>query len=267
MNRMSRSRDRAVREACPVAPIARARPRGSDSPEFLLEKALKARTAGTRAKYAKRGLAHPDGVDLDTRALLLRQLYLSQLEGRRFAEALESALEAVSTGVMPDVARQDAARACLGLGDTRRAMDQLRIASRVCPASRRAFHLWTLGSALYLNGHAKAAVGALERAVRWGTRDKPLYRAQLALAQLAAGDVPSQLELTELRDALEVVPCGRGYGQFVLGELAYQLGEHDASRRHLEAFVQRSTSGRVALQVALEAEVRRAQEVLSKLTS
>lgn len=262
---MSRSRERAVRESCPAPPLARARPRGSESPELLLQKASRARTPATRAKYAKRGLAHPDGVDLDTRALLLRQLYLSQMEGRRFREAHESALLAVATGVMPDVARQDAARACLGLGDHRKAVEHLRIATRVCPASRRAFHLWTLGSSLYLAGAHQPAVGALTRAVRWGTRDKPLYRAQLALARLEFGDDSAFEELRELRDALESVPCGQGYGQFVLGELTFHLGESDAALRYLDNFVKRSTTGRIALQVALEAEVNRAQELITKL--
>ncbi len=50
--------------------------------------------------------------------MLLRQLYLSQMEGRHFAEALEVAEQMpITCNVMADVARQDAARACLGLGD------------------------------------------------------------------------------------------------------------------------------------------------------
>src|SRR5690349_10016727 len=102
-----------------------------------------------RAKYAARGLSHDGNVDHTTRAMLLRQLYLSHMEGRRFDEALVAAEQMVSLAVMPDVARQDAARACLGLGDRARAIEHLRLASRVSPPSRRAFHLWTLGSVLY----------------------------------------------------------------------------------------------------------------------
>ncbi|MBX3184174.1 MAG: tetratricopeptide repeat protein [Polyangiaceae bacterium] len=203
-------------------------------------------------------------MDLDTRALLLRQLYLSQMESRAFTEALDTALQAVATGVMPDVARQDAARACLGLGDQRRAVDHLRIASRVCPASRRAFHLWTLGSSLYLAEDYVSAVGALTRAARWGTRDKPLYQAQLGLARWRAGQLATS-ELAALFDALELAPCGRGYGQFVLGELGHALGQTSVARRYLTAFVERAGGGRVALQVALEAELRRAKHILSEL--
>src|SRR5262245_38420671 len=87
------------------------------APEVFLRKATLARTSGMRAKYALRGLGVGSALSRTTRAMLLRQLYLSQMEARRFAEALETAQEMVTLGVMPDVARQDAARACLGLGE------------------------------------------------------------------------------------------------------------------------------------------------------
>jgi tetratricopeptide (TPR) repeat protein len=195
--------------------------------------------------------------------MLLRQLYLSLMEDQRFAEALEMARQMVALDVMQDVARQDAARACLGLSDIEGAVQHLRLASRVSPPARRAFHLWTLGTVLYLNGRAEAAVPALARAVRWGTRDKPLYRAQLALAERQCGQ--STPDLRDLYDKLLGVPCGRGYGRFVLGELAYHLGEHVASRECLEEFIERTTSGRVALAVALDGELRRARELLLRL--
>ncbi len=271
---MARSRDPLCESpqtpATPAPPLAKAGPglpveaSEHQSPEDWLARASRARSSDSRAKYARRGLAHPSGVDLDTRALLLRQLYLSQMESRAFAEALDTALLAVATGVMPDVARQDAARACLGLGDPHRAAAHLRIASRVCPASRRAFHLWTLGSSLYLAEDHESAIGALTRAARWGTRDKPLYQAQLGLARWRAGQLPTS-ELAPLFDALESAACGRGYGQFVLGELGHALGQASVARRYLTAFVERAGSGRVALQVALEAELRRAQRLLNEL--
>src|SRR6185369_2817501 len=87
------------------------------SPEMMLRKASLARTPLSRAKYAKRGLSHRGALDRTTRTMLLRQLYLSHMEGRRFAEALTIAEQMLEGAVMPDVARQDAARACLGLGD------------------------------------------------------------------------------------------------------------------------------------------------------
>ena len=85
----------------------------SQSPEIMLRKATLARTPVARAKYAERGLSHNGAVDRTTRAMLLRQLYLSHMEGRRFEEALMVAEQMLTGAVMPDVARQDAARACL----------------------------------------------------------------------------------------------------------------------------------------------------------
>ncbi|HEY3495796.1 MAG TPA: tetratricopeptide repeat protein, partial [Polyangiaceae bacterium] len=111
------------------------------TPEAMLRKASLARTPVSRAKYAQRGLSHRGTLDRTTRTMLLRQLYLSHMEGRRFGDALAVAEQMLESAIMPDVARQDAARACLGLGDREGALVHLRIASRVSPAARRAFHL------------------------------------------------------------------------------------------------------------------------------
>ncbi len=233
------------------------------SPEHLLRKATLARTSGLRAKYAQRGLDSSGSLSRTTRAMLLRQLYLSHMEGRRFDEAHAVAEQMLQLEVMPDVARQDAARACLGVGDRNGALAHLRLASRVSPPSRRAFHLWTLGSVLYLAGRHEEAIGALSRAFRWGTTDRPLYQAQLALSRLAKGE--SVPDMAEIRERLSDSPCGQGYGQFVLGELAHAAGDDEAARDYLRGFVKRSTSGRVALAVALEGEITRAREILSRL--
>lgn len=243
------------------------RPRASaaePTPELFLRKATLARTSGLRAKYAQRGLEHPGKSNRTTRAMLFRQLYLSHMEARRFGDALQVAEEMVALNVMPDVARQDAARACLGLGDRDAAVSHLRLASRVSPPSRRAFHLWTLGSVLYLAGRHREAIGALSRASRWGTTDRPLYKAQLALSRLASGETVE--DLTELRERLADAPCGQGYGQFVLGELAFADGDLPAAKEYLTAFVKRSTGGRVALAVALE-EIARARRLLRRMRS
>jgi tetratricopeptide (TPR) repeat protein len=234
-------------------------------PENLLRKATLARTAVARAKYAERGLSHNGAVDHTTRAMLLRQLYLSHMEGRRFPDALAVARQMLENAVMPDVARQDAARACLGLGDREGALVHLRIASRVSPPTRRAFHLWTLGSVLFLAGQFDEAVGCLSRAARWGTTDKPLYRAQLALARRAAGEAIGSL--TPIRERLEEAPCGQGYGQFVIGALAFEEKNDALAERYLTLFVERTTSGRVALEVALSGEVRYARRLLRRIRS
>jgi tetratricopeptide (TPR) repeat protein len=241
-------------------PRTRASTAPRPTPELLLRKATLARTSGTRAKYAERGLALSAGLDRATRALLLRQLYLSHMEARRFDEALLAAEKMIEADIMPDVARQDAARACLGLGERERAVEHLRLASRVSPAARRAFHLWTLGSVLYLMGNHRQAVGALTRASRWGTTEKPLYLAQVALARRAAGE--SSADFAALRERLADAPCGQGYGQFVLGELAYVEGDFAAARQYLRLFIKRTTGGRVALEVALSAEIAHARRLI-----
>lgn len=221
-------------------------------------------SSGARAKYATRGLSHV-GTDRTTRAMLLRQLYLSHMEAHRFADAVDVAQMMVELAVMPDVALQDLARGYLGLGMPARAIEELRRAGRVAPASRRAFHLWTLGSVLYFQGYHAQAAFTFARAARWGTTAKPLYQAQLALALLASGQASD--DLVELRDALEEAPCGQGYGRFVLGELAFHQGDRIAARQYLRTFVARTEAGRVALRVGLAAELERARELLTMLES
>jgi tetratricopeptide (TPR) repeat protein len=195
--------------------------------------------------------------------MLLRQLYLSLLEEKNFEEALAVAEQNLKTGVLKDVVYQDAARACLGLGELERAAGYLRLAGRTGPASRRAFHCWTLGSVLYLAKEFDQAILSFSRAVRWGTTDRPLYRAQLALARRGAGYKGDNL--AALYDQLAGVPCGNGYGQFVLGELAYYCGDWERAREHLLAFVKRTTQGRVAMSVALKGELSQARRLLQSV--
>lgn len=228
---------------------------------------MAARSARSRALYAKRGLATPGSIDRTTHAMLLRQLYLSLFEGRRFRQAHDIALQALQLDVLSDVLNQDAARAALASGDLESALAHLRAAARRGPASRRPFHLWTLGSALFLAKRYEEAVAALSRAARWGTKDKPLYRAHLALARMAAGTPPPTSELQDTINLLAEAPCGQGYGRFVLGHLAYAAGEWNAAKRYLEAFLKRTTASRPALGIALEGEVRMTRATLAKMSA
>jgi tetratricopeptide (TPR) repeat protein len=226
---------------------------------------MAARTAGMRARWAQRGLASRAPLDKTTQAMLLRQLYLSHFEARRFHEAHDLALQAATLEVMTDVMLQDAARAALAGGDLDSAIAHLRAAARRSPASRRSFHLWTLGSTLFLSHRYPEAIAALTRASRWGTRDKPLYRAHLALARIAGGEPVDDLQ--EAIDELAQAPCGQGYGRFVLGHLAYAGGEWAVAKRYLEAFVKRTAAARPAMGVALEPEVRMARATLAKMAA
>jgi hypothetical protein len=78
---------------------------------------------------------------------------------------------------------------------------------------------------------------------------------------LAAGQKIGNL--VELYEQLAEVPCGNGYGQFVLGELAYHEGDLLRAKDHLQAFVKRTTRGRVALAVALKGELSQAKRLMT----
>lgn len=238
--------------------------RGLPLPEDLLRKAIGARSPAARARWAELGLASRAPLDKTTQAMLLRQLYLSYYERRSFERAHEFAQQALELGVLVDVFRQDAARAALATGDVDTAVEHLRLAARRGPASRRPFHLWTLGSVLFLAHRYAEASSVLARAARWGTHDKPLYRAHLALVRIASGERVEDLQTTI--DDLASAPCGRGYGRFVLGHLAYAAREWEAARRFLEAFV-RGPEGaaRAAREMALAGEIAMARATLAKM--
>lgn len=233
--------------------------------EDCLQKAMAAKTPGSRARYAKMGLSSARASDDTIRAMLLRQLYLAHFEQRRFADARRVVTEALALDVLPDVLHQDAARVCLADGDLDAAVGHLRFAARRGPASRRAFHLWTLGSTLFLAQRYDDAVIALTRAARWATRDRPLYLAHLALVRIAKGEPVKNLGETIAQ--LAESPAGQGYGRFVLGHLAYAAGEYAVARRYLQAFVKRTEAGRVALGIALAGELEMSRATLSKMSA
>ncbi len=232
------------------------------SAETLLAKAIAARTPVSRARHARAGLAALELED-DTKALLLRQLYLAHFEAKRFDKALSVANEAVTLGVLVDVCHQDAARAAFALGDVDAAVLHLRAAARLAPTSRRGFHHWTIGGYLYVSGRYAEAISALERALRWATTERPLYRAHLTLARLASGE-PIDDARAHLED-LSAAPCGQGYGRFVLGMLCLALGERAAAKKYLDSFVRRSTEQRPILATSLAAELSLARQQLARI--
>ena len=246
----------------PRARVPSPRPHATLSAEEILQRAIGAVTARARRMWARRGLSLRS-LDRTTQALLLRQLYLSFFEDRRFEKASLVAEQLVTLDVLPDVAHQDAARALHALGDVDGAARHLRLAARVGPPSRRAFHFWTLGSLYFLAGRLNESIAALTRAARWGTTDKPLYQAHLTLARCAEGHPVEDLEgvIERLADA----PAAQGYGRFVLGHLLFFAKRPAEARRHLEAFVKRTTAGRLAMAIALDAELVRARETLAAI--
>lgn len=233
------------------------------TPTQGLERAMAARTPRARAIWARRGLASARRIDATTQSMLLRQLYLAYYEERRFAKALDVSCQAIELAVLPDVAHQDAARAAQALGDVETAAGHLRLAARTGPPTRRAFHLWTLGSLFFVVGRHADAIAALSRAARWGTTDKPLYQGHLAVVRCAGGE--SVEDLPELIDRLASVPAGQGYGRFVLGQLAFYGQRWDDARSHLEAFIARTTAGRAVLSIALDSEITLARKTLAAI--
>jgi tetratricopeptide (TPR) repeat protein len=233
------------------------------SPAELLRRAMSAKDAASRERLARKGLATRAPIDRTTHAMLLRQLYLALFETRRFDEARKIAESAIELRVLRDVMHHDAARAAAAAGDLDDAIAHLRVAARRAPASRRSLHWWTLGSLAFHAQRYDEAAGALERAIRWGTHDRPLFRAQLALVCIAAGEPPRDLQ--ETIDALAAAPCGQGYGRFVLGHLAYAAREFRAARQYLRAFAQRTETLAPAAAIALEPELKMTNATLSKM--
>lgn len=237
--------------------------RSAATPEDQLERAMAASTADARARAASEGLANPEPIDDTTHAMLLRQLYLAHFEQEHFERAYELAQQAIAFEVLVDVLHQDAARARQALGDVDGAVQHLRLAARLAPPSRRAFHHWTLGSVLFLAGRHDEAIASLERASRWGTTDKPLYQGHLALAKCRAGHRVRNLD--GLMARLEACPAGQGYGRFVLGQLAYQERRYTDARLHLTRFVERTRKGQPAMRRAMAGEVEMAEATLAEL--
>lgn len=233
------------------------------TPEDILQRAIAATTPGSRRFWARRGLSLRSALDRTTQALLLRQLYLAYYEDRRFDKASQISEQLVALDVLPDVAQQDAARAKQALGDIDGAARHLRLAARVSPPNRRAFHYWTLGSLYYLAHRYDEAIAALTRAARWGTTDKPLYQGHLALARCAEGKPVEDLDA--VIDRLADAPSAQGYGRFVLGLLLVHANRPTEARRHLEAFIRRTVAGRAAMAIALDGEVAHARETLAAL--
>ena len=231
--------------------------------EGFLQKAMAARSAASRARLARQGLATRAPLDRVTQSMLLRQLYLALFELRMFEKAQEIAEQMLALRVLPDVCHHDMARVMAVLDNVDGAAGHLRLAARLAPASRRAFHLWTLGSLLFLSGQLEPAQSAFLRAIRWSTTDRPLYVGHLALVRATRNEIVEDIDEVILH--LEEAACGQGYGRFVLGLLCFHAGRRVDAERYLRAFVSRTRAGRPAMAIALEAELALADQRLAEL--
>lgn len=242
----------------------------SRSAADCLAAALRARTSQARAEWARRGLAiDTEELDPELQVLLLRQLYLSFVEEDQLSSALAIADQMARVGPMRDIALHDRARALWARegapGDVRQAIEAQRQAARVAPPDRRSFHAMALGTLLHFAGEHDAALRALDRAERWSHRDRALIRGFRAYVALDADLVPEGIE--EARQELGASPLREGYGQFVLGMIAFRLGDRRRAAVHLRAFLRKNASVDRAKALTLREELRRARRALADLES
>ncbi|MDQ3036631.1 MAG: tetratricopeptide repeat protein [Myxococcota bacterium] len=245
------------------------RPREAASPasaEDFLRLALAASDASSRARLARRGLAlDSSDLDPDTQVLLLRQIYLSHLDARRFRKAAEVAEQMSKVGAMKDIAQHDLSRALAAVGDLDAAIEAQRAAARNAPADRRSFQQWSLGTLQHWAGDIDAALRSLARAERWSTRGRPMVRAHIAYVRLSSGLAAPDLDRT-ITD-LQKSPSREGYGQWLLGMIAYELGDKRKAAVHLRAWLRRHAAPDEAKTITLREELRRARVALAEIES
>ncbi len=247
-----------------------------DAASFLL-RALSTKSAAEKRRFAEGGLrllgggpgigGQPaeDAEDYEMMALLLRQKYLAEIEDGRDDLALRIAEQMIELGTLGDVARQDAARAALGVDDVHAAIGHLRIAARVCPPDRRAFHYAHLGTLLRFDGQVEQAIDAFQKAIRWATEDRDLYIAQQALAEAARGHTNADLEALRVR--LENDDPMKAYSLWILGELCVVLGDPESGAIYLRRFLSRQTEAPRAKALALKGEMAHATALLRQISA
>ena len=237
-----------------------------EEPADCLAAALRARSSTSRAAWARRGLARAgDEIDPDIQLLLLRQLYLAHLDDESFDEALSIADQLTLVGPMKDIAHHDRGRIYVARGELRKAVEAQRLAARHAPPSRRSFHTLALAQAQHFAGDSESSLRTLERALRWSLSDRPLVRGFRAYVELETDRVPEGLEAT--RRALNASPMREGYGQFVLGMIAWHLGDKRMATVHLRVFLRRNASAEKAKAATLREEMKRACKVLAETES
>ncbi|MEM1417911.1 MAG: hypothetical protein AAGH15_23645 [Myxococcota bacterium] len=258
MSRVKRARDDA-----PAADAASPE-EGADPRTEHLRRALGARDAATRLRHADEGLAMP-AMDPEVGMLLERQRYLGHLELGDLAGAEAAAARMVASGAMPDVARHEHGRVLAALGRHDEAIAAQRAAAEAAPADRRSFHRWCLASIEAQAGDLEAALRTLADALGEATRDRALLEAHAAWLNLRLGRGVADLQ--GLRARLRASPNREGYGQFLLGMLAHELGDRPATVAHLRAFLRRNARIDEAKRRTLEHELAAARRVLALLVS
>ena len=202
--------------------------------ESYLMLAERARNEAARRRWARAGLRL--ATHKETSFLLLEQLFRADFRESRYEDAREAARAMVGLAMLTDAAHARAAAAELALGNAEAAEKELRQAAAVAPGQRRAFHLWSLGAFLHMQGRLAEALAAFTRSERIDAR--PLTRAHAAVVRCALGEPPAHL--AQIAEELEVDPGHEGYGAFLLGLIYAELGDAARSRRELQEFLRRS---------------------------
>jgi hypothetical protein len=114
-------------------------------------------------------------------------------------------------------------------------------------------------------GDPDAAISTLGRALRWAAGDRPLLRAHRAYIRLDCGETPRRL--AETVESLHRAKCREGYGQYLLGMIAYLTGDERRASVHLRAFLRRNAAADVAKALTLRDELRRARLALASFQS
>ena len=240
-------------------------PRGGTGllPEDYLARALRAMDAEERRREAQLGLALPaDAIELDTRVLLLRQVYLAEMAERRYRRAAETAAAMAVVGPLADIGHHDRCRALQALGEVREALGAQRLAARNAPPRRRSFHYWALATLQHFAGDREGALRSLDKGLRHAQADRPLLIAHEAYIRIEGGEAVEDLE--GIRQELATARCGQGYGQLILGLIAHEIGDTPAARTHLRAFLRRNASADEVKTATLREELRRARLALAE---
>lgn len=239
-----------------------ATPASVSSSEVLLERAIASREPEEREAWAREGLAVDDPKRTpDTQFLLLRQLYLAQLERDRWSEAVALAKAMAEVGPFADLAHNDRSRALSARGDAEAAIDAQREALAAAPKERRSFQGFFLATLLHFDGRVAEALAVVGKAERAAARDRPLVRALGAFIRLDAGlAVP---RLSEIVTDLARSRSREGYGQYLLGMIAHHVGDRPRAAAHLRAFLRRNAAIDRAKVVTLREELHRARRVLA----
>ena len=230
--------------------------------EAFLQRAIAATEPEHRERWAREGLDLDDPRRApDTHFLLLRQLYLAQLERDRWDDAIAIASRMAEVGPFADLAHNDRSRALTARGDTDAAIAAQREALEAAPKERRSFHGFFLGTLLHFAGDVPEALAAIAKAERAAGRDRPLVRALGAYVRLDAGLAVQRL--SGITSELARSRAREGYGQFLLGMIAHHVGDRARAAAHLRAFLRRNAAIDRAKLVTLRQELHRARRVLA----